>query len=287
VGQEDGGVSELLLYDFGNSVCCQKVRITLRAKGLEWKAIPVNLFTAEQYDPKYLKLNPKGVVPTLVHDGEPIIESTLICEYIDAAFPHEPKLIPSDPWLQSKMRLWSKFVDEGLFDGVTELSFSAMFRERMRTMPEEIRQKRFRNVGDPRRTDRFKSTYELGVESPFVVHAVAAYERAFKYLEATLVEDGGPWILGGDPSLADINLMPFAARLDWLGLLDLWTAERPHAESWWKRAQAWPYFKSGLRDLVTEAEMAEMRTHGPKIRDGVAAHLARLRSEADAAKNAP
>ena len=60
-------------------------------------------------------------------------------------------------------------------------------------MPEEIRQKRFRNVGDPRRTDRFKSTYEHGVQSPFVVHAVAAYERAFKMLEATL-SDGGPWI---------------------------------------------------------------------------------------------
>ena len=181
-------MSELILYDFGNSVCCQKVRITLRAKGLEWKAIPVNLFTAEQYDPKYLKLNPKGVVPTLVHDGKPVIESTLICEYIDQTFPEPPKLIPADPWLQSRMRLWSKMVDEGLFEGVTEISFSAMFRERMRNMPEETRQKRFRNVGDPRRTDRFKSTYEHGVQSPFVVHAVAAYERAFKLLEEMLAE---------------------------------------------------------------------------------------------------
>ena len=119
----------------------------------------------------------------------------------------------------------ARLVDEGLFDGVTEISFSAMFRERMKTMPEEIRQARFRNVGDPRRTDRFKSTYEHGVQSPFVVHAVAAYERAFKLLEATLAENGGPWILGADPSLADINLMPFAARLDYLGLLDLWTGE--------------------------------------------------------------
>ena len=81
------------------------------------------------------------------------------------------------------MRLWSKMVDDGLFEGVTEISFSAMFRERMKTMPEEIRQRRFRNVGDPRRTDRFKSTYEHGVQSPFVVHAIAAYERAFKMLE--------------------------------------------------------------------------------------------------------
>lgn len=278
-------MSELLLYDFGNSVCCQKVRITLRAKGLEWKAIPVNLFAAEQYDPKYLKLNPKGVVPTLVHNGKPVIESTLICEYIDQTFPQPPKLIPADPWLQSRMRLWSKAVDEGLFEGISEISFSAMFRERMRTMPEETRQKRFRNVGDPRRTDRAKSSYEFGVDTPFVVHAVAAYERAFKMLEDTLADTGGPWLLGAEPSLADINLMPFAARLDNLRLLDLWTEGRPRVQAWWVHASAWPYFISGLYDLISDAEFIEMRTHGPKIRDGLAAHLATLRRDAAAAPN--
>jgi glutathione S-transferase len=75
----------LTLHDFGNSVCCQKLRITMRAKGLNWEPIRVDLFKTEQYDPKYLTLNPKGVVPTLVHDGKPVIESTLICEYIDQA----------------------------------------------------------------------------------------------------------------------------------------------------------------------------------------------------------
>ncbi len=110
-------MSELILYDFGNSVCCQKVRITLRAKLLEWRAIRVDLFKAEQYDPQYRKLNPKGVVPTLVHDGKPVIESTLICEYIDQTFPQAPQLIPADPWQQSRMRLWSKMVDDGLVRG--------------------------------------------------------------------------------------------------------------------------------------------------------------------------
>ena len=38
----------LTLYDFGNSVCCQKVRIALCAKGLEWEAIKVDLFKTEQ-----------------------------------------------------------------------------------------------------------------------------------------------------------------------------------------------------------------------------------------------
>jgi glutathione S-transferase len=218
-----------------------------------------------------------------VHDGKPVIESTLICEYIDETFPQPPRLIPADPWLQSRMRLWSKMVDEGLFDGATEISFSAMFRERMRSMPEEIRQRRFRNVGDPRRTDRFKSTYEDGVQSPFVVHAVAAYERAFKMLEETLTGDG-PWILGADPSLADINLMPFAARLDYLGLLDLWTEHRPRVQAWWAHASAWPSFKSGLHELISAHEFTEMATYGPQIRDGVAAHLVALRNEVNAAR---
>jgi ganglioside-induced differentiation-associated protein 1 len=260
----------LTLYDFGNSVCCQKVRITLRSKGLNWEPIKVDLFKTEQYDPKYLKLNPKGVVPTLVHDGKPVIESTLICEYIDEMFPQPPQLIPADPWLQSRMRLWSKMVDEGLHDGVTEISFSAMFRERMKNMPPEVREKRFRNVGDPRRTDRFKSTYEYGVKSPFVAHGIAAYERAFKMLEASIVDGKGPWILGSDPTLADINLMPYAARLNYLGLLDLWIKDRPHARTWWAVAREWPSFKSGLSDLISETEIAEMQTHGPKIANEVA-----------------
>src|SRR5438105_856713 len=110
----------LTLYDFGNSVCCQKVRITLVEKGLTWESRRVDLFKTEQYDPEYLKLNPKGVVPTLVHDGTPVIESTLICEYLDDTFP-DPPLVPKDPAERARMRLWSKFVDEGLFACATSL----------------------------------------------------------------------------------------------------------------------------------------------------------------------
>lgn len=265
----------ITLYDFGNSVCCQKVRITMREKGLDWEAIRVDLFKAEQYDPKYLKLNPKGLVPTLVHEDNAIAESTLICEYLDDAFP-EPPLKPADPGGRARMRMWSKFVDEGLFEGITEISFSAMFRERMKNMPEEIRQVRFSNIGDPRRRDRFMSTYELGVQSPFVLHAIGAYERAFKYMEETL-EQGGPWLLGEQVTLADINMMPFVARLAYLGLLDVWVADRPHVKAWWERVQQWPSFKTGLSDLITETEYAEMAKHGPTIRDQVATRLKEVR----------
>ena len=138
----------LTLYTFHNSICTQKVFITLAEKDLTFDEQLINLLAAEQYDPEYLKLNPKGVVPTLVHDGRAISESSLICEYVDEIWPNPP-LLPDDPYLKTRMRQFSKLVDETIFEATRELSFSAMFRERMKNMPEEQRQKRFFNVGDP------------------------------------------------------------------------------------------------------------------------------------------
>jgi glutathione S-transferase len=96
-------------------------------------------------------------------------------------------------------------------------------------------------------------------------------------MEQTLAERG-PWLLGAQPTLADINLMPFVARLAYLGLLEAWTANRPHINAWWARVQEWPSFRRGLHDLISEAEFTEMRTHGPKIRADVEKLLAGLRA---------
>lgn len=259
----------LTLYQYGNSVCAQKVRVTLCEKGLAWETRNVDLFRAEQYDPAYLKLNPKGLVPTLVHDGAPIIESTLICEYLEDAFPIPP-LVPEDPLERARMRLWSKAVDEGLHEGVTEISFSAMFREAMTSMTEAQRQTRFHNVGDPRRRDRFMSTYELGVESPYVTWAVGAFEKAFANLENTLGA-GGEWILSTGFSLADVNLMPYVARLDYLGLLEIWTAARPATLAWWARARARESFKTAISGPLSADEVERMRRSGERVHKRIAA----------------
>jgi hypothetical protein len=71
--------------------------------------------------------------------------------------------------------------------------------------------------------------------------------------------------------------MPLVARLDYLGLLDLWIKDRPRVLSWWATAREWPSFATGLRDLISEAEFSEMRTHGPKIADDVAGIIAEVR----------
>ncbi len=163
------------------------------------------------------------------------------------------------------MRLWSKAVDEGLFEATRELSFSAMFRERMRGMTEEQRQVRFRNVGDPVKRARFMSCYPEGVASPYVYEGIAAFEKAFSNMEADLA-DGRPWLMGDAMTLADINLMPFAARLEYLSLLDLWLAERPHVQAWWQRSQARASFRAAIPDALPAKDIAEMRASGAKIR---------------------
>jgi glutathione S-transferase len=85
----------LELYHSINSVCAQKVRVALAEKGLEYKSHLMTL-RGDQFDPQYMKLNPNGVVPTLVHDGRPVIESAVILYYIDEVFA-KPPLMPADP----------------------------------------------------------------------------------------------------------------------------------------------------------------------------------------------
>lgn len=258
----------LKLYKAGNSICTQKVLITLDLKALEFGTQDVDLFNNEQYRPEYLAINPKGVVPALVHEGHIVTESTLICEYLDDIFP-TPPLLPVDAYARTRVRKWSKAVDEGLFEATRELSFSAMFRERMRGMSEAQREARFTNVGDPNKRARFMSTYELGVDSPYVFQAIANYETAFANMEKELKTNPSGWLVGPSMTLADINLMPFVARLAYLQLLDAWTTDRPHTRAWWERVQSLPSFRKAVREPLTEPEMDAMATFGARLRDRV------------------
>ncbi len=254
----------LKLYTARNSICTQKALITLHEKGLDFEQVYIDLFKNEQYSPEYLKLNPKGVVPTLVHEGDVINESTLICEYLDEMFP-EPRLTPKRAADRARMRLWSKFIDEGIFESTREISFSAMFRERMKNMTAEQREGRFRNVGNPEKRARFISTYEEGVESPYVFYGIAHFEKMFSAMDKDLA-DGADWLVANEFSLGDINLIPFVARLEYLDLLDVWIAERPMIQRWWARAKSRPSFEACIASKLTPEDVAAMKQHGGALK---------------------
>ena len=101
----------LELYSAPQSTCSQKVRLTLAEKGLDFVEHKLKLFQNDQLKPEYLKLNPNGVVPTLVDDGVPIIDSSVIMEYLDEEYP-TTRLSPCDSKERARMRAWLRYFEE-------------------------------------------------------------------------------------------------------------------------------------------------------------------------------
>jgi glutathione S-transferase len=102
----------LTLYNAPQSTCSQRVRFVLNAKGLAFAEHRLDLFAGDQLKPDYLALNPNGVVPTLVHDGAVIIDSSVIMEYVEEVFPNTPRFVPADPVARASMRSLMRFIDE-------------------------------------------------------------------------------------------------------------------------------------------------------------------------------
>ena len=111
-------MSKITLYDGAGTPSPRRVRLCLIEKGIPFKIKWLNLGLMDQKNPSYLKLNPAGLVPTLVHDGKALYESNVINEYLDAVF-QNPPLVPKDPWGQAQMRMWFAF----------ENDFAKLFRD--------------------------------------------------------------------------------------------------------------------------------------------------------------
>jgi glutathione S-transferase len=165
------GGSSAGAYHNINSVCAQKVRIALEEKGQEANEHIMPL-RGDQFDAGYRKLNPNAVVPTLVHDGEPIIESSLILYYIDEVFP-EPPLMPKAPRQRFRVRMFSKLIDEYVHNSCTILTFATAFRPAFLKMAPEAWQAEISKAPIKRRAEYKHSVIEKGLDSEFVADALA------------------------------------------------------------------------------------------------------------------
>jgi glutathione S-transferase len=225
------------LYYFRNSVCSERVLMTLSEKGVtDWTPHHIDLFKHEQNDPAYLQLNPKAQVPTLVHDGHVIRESSNICNYIDDIFPGHP-LQPENPLVRARMREWIKEADEAGFQGVAALSFATVFRGKVIGMNDNEREAMWSDQTDLSRRFRQRSCVNDGLVSPYSIIALTAWDSIFDGLEAEL-SDARTWILGETFSLADLNMAPLIARLEAMQLLDIWLDGKKFVPAWWQRIKS-------------------------------------------------
>jgi glutathione S-transferase len=251
------------LYHHGSSVCAAKVRFALGEKGIGWQGHYLDILKGDQFAPDYLKLNPKAVVPTLVHDGRVIVESTVINEYLDEVFPDLP-LKPADAQARAAMRLWTKAVDEDIHPACAEVTFSSCHRHIIKRLPPREYENFLASTPaqsvTPRWHERKKEIVTLGFEAPGLGDKYRIYDGYLGKMEKTLAQQ--PWLAGDTFSLADIAMTPYVNRLDMLGMAAMWERTRPRVTAWFARIKARPAFKPALLDWCPPDLTADLLTFG-------------------------
>lgn len=98
------------LHTFFRSSASWRVRIALLIKGINYDALTYRLRLNEQRAENYLALNPQGLVPSLeLDDGNVLIQSMAICEYLDETIP-EPALLPASALDKAHVRALSQII---------------------------------------------------------------------------------------------------------------------------------------------------------------------------------
>lgn len=97
------------LYNFFRSGASHRLRIALNLKGLPYEYVPVDLRAERHLEPEYKALNPQGLVPALTDEGEVLIQSPAIIEWLEECHP-EPGLLPANPQARARVRALAAIV---------------------------------------------------------------------------------------------------------------------------------------------------------------------------------
>jgi glutathione S-transferase len=110
----------LKLYDYPDCPFCQKVRVVLAEKDLEYEKVFVDLRKQEQKAPEFVRMNPYGKVPVLMDEDEVIYDSTIINEYLEDEYPL-PRLMPEDSQARALVRMLEDYCDNSFIPPTTTL----------------------------------------------------------------------------------------------------------------------------------------------------------------------
>lgn len=203
------------LYWISGSPPAWRVMLALTLKGVPFRSRRLDHGKGENKTPAYLALNPKGQVPTLVHDGLVVRESIAILAYLDRAWVNRP-IFGATP--AEAAAVWQ---DVMLFEGD--------LRPAVTTIAQTLLGSR------------------SGERAEALAAAVATLDQHYAALSTRL--SGAPYLGGSEPMAADIWLYP---AMGWIGrgiertrdavpsALANWRAEHPALAAWHDRLTALP-----------------------------------------------
>jgi glutathione S-transferase len=233
----------LQLYHYEPSANSMKPLLCLAEKGIPYESHYVDLHNFEQHSEAFVRMNPNGQVPVLIHDGNVINESTVINEYLDEVFP-EVRLVPEDPVARAHMRIWSKFVDEYFCPAVSRIGWSVLIPkiaarlkageldEALKKIPLEEQRQKWLTAA----TESFTEE-ELADARRRVIVSLERMER---------ILDKSKWLAGGEYSLADVNTYSMVVAVRRLVPEAMSEEKTPRSIEWFERMNARPAVQAAL-----------------------------------------
>nr|QUF59423.1 glutathione S-transferase GSTZ4 [Brachionus angularis] len=168
-----------ILYNYFRSSSSWRVRIALELKNIEYeyKAISLIKDGGEQFSEDFTKINPKQEVPALFIDGNVLLQSLPIIEYIDETRSQEPRLLSQDPIKRAKSRAVAEIINSGM--------------------------QPYQNLNVIKRVAQETQSEEKKMEW------IKFYlTKGFRAIEAALKETSGKYCVGDELSIADLCLVP-------------------------------------------------------------------------------
>ena len=192
----------LTLYHWEPNANSGKPMLALAEKGVDYQSHYLDLLRFDQHQPEYLRVNPDGTIPALVHDDKVLTESTPIMEYVDEVFPG-PALRPRDPGERWRMRWWMRFFDSYFAPSLSMIGWSIFVGPAVRTRD----RKELEAAIDRIPLESRRIAWRKAMFNEFTPEELAESRRRVLFgtgvLEQHLTHH--PWVAGQSYSLADIN----------------------------------------------------------------------------------
>ena len=251
----------LELYHNDMSTCAQKVRATLAEKDLAWDGHELNLRTGEQHEPQFLKLNPRGVVPVLVHDGNVIIESNIIMEYVEDAFPDTKRLMPKSAPSKAAVRNLLQRLDTTLHLHIATISVGIAFRDQLLAVHknDQALESYYSAVPDPRLQAVYRDVVPSGAGSKSFLLALDGWKRQLADMNTALASSD--WLVGDELTLADLAYLPYMCRFEHLHMTEIWS-RYPALGSWFDRCKQTAGYRNGIAAWLNPKYLELMKERG-------------------------
>ena len=240
----------LHLYHTARSNCAARVRLLLEEKKLDWVGHHIDLGKKENITEEYFGINPKGVVPTLVYDGEVVVESNDILLYLEEKFP-EPSFREASEKYQAQIKYWLQQSGDLHLPAIKTYQYHKINAKLLpKTEEEEARYAKLQKDPDML---AFHAKHSGGknFSEEDVNRAISLLNSVFSKIDEAIA-DGG-YIVGDRYTLADISWSPTITTMI-AGGYDL--GPYTHITDWYEKISRRPQFQEAVIEWRKKATYA-------------------------------